>query len=188
MKLKMQTLVYKRTHKHDPDSLGRFGIQDCMGQLRSSEFDAVIGIGGICLRAQTEGISRKLNWIGIGPRKQWIGGMRGPLVTFDHFLLFEDDGANFEALAPALAHRLYFSKAPRFLFSGKLNRTEQEEVKRILKRAEAAPPSARRHTASEEMLKCFRKNDCSVPTRHPCGSQEERRRPFLNNTRGRART
>ena len=40
----MQTLIYKRTHKGDPDKQGRFGIHDCMGRVRSRDFDAVIGM------------------------------------------------------------------------------------------------------------------------------------------------
>ena len=78
-----------------------------MGGLRRSGFGAVIGVGGISAWARDEGISRKVNWIGIGPRKDPLVGGRGPLVTFDHFVLFEEKGADFQAIAPTLAARLY---------------------------------------------------------------------------------
>ena len=93
----MRTLVYKRTHKGDPDRKGCFGIQDCMGRVRSYKFDAVIGVGGIGRMARVEGISGKVNWIGIGSRKGPTGG-RGPLVTFDHFVLYEERGRDFRAI------------------------------------------------------------------------------------------
>jgi hypothetical protein len=162
----VRTFIYKRTHKRDPDSWGRFGIEDCMGSLRSCEFDAVIGIGGICAWARAEGISRKLNWIGIGPKKHSFSGMRGPLVTFDHFLLFEEDGVDFHTLAPTLARRLYFAKAARFVFSDGFNRTEKAEVNRILRLAKSAPPSATRYTVHER-----RSASCSSK---PCGNNSAR--------------
>ena len=43
----MRTLIYKRTHLGDPDLFGTFGINDCMGEVRARQFDAVIGVGGI---------------------------------------------------------------------------------------------------------------------------------------------
>lgn len=42
----MRTLVYKRTHNGDPDAEGRFGIHDCMGQVRGYGYEAVIGWAG----------------------------------------------------------------------------------------------------------------------------------------------
>jgi hypothetical protein len=162
----MRTFVYKRTHKGDPDSQGRFGIEDCMGSLRGCDFDAVIGIGGICSRARAEGISRKLNWIGIDPRKQTVAGKRGPLITFDHFLLFEEDGIDFRAIAPVLTRRLLFATAARFLFSDGFNMTEQAEVNCILRLAKNAPPSAGRYSVSEK-----RSGNCG--SKH-CGSNSVR--------------
>lgn len=88
----MRTLIYKRTHPGDPDAEGRFGIQDCMGRVRTWGFDAVIGVGGIGAEPESHGLARKVNWIGIGPHKRVETGKRGPVVTFDHFLLFESDG------------------------------------------------------------------------------------------------
>ena len=112
-----------------------------MGRVRRLPFDAVIGIGGISAEPISEGIAGKINWIGIGARTTPCNGMRGPLVTFDHFLLFEEKGREFEKIAPALAQRLYTRRAPRFVFKN-LNPTEQAEIRRILKMAEDAPPSA----------------------------------------------
>ena len=98
----MRILVYKRTHNGDPDD-GCFGVSDCMGAVRSRQFDAVIGVGGIGAWAQREGIAGKLNWVGVGPRKTAVRGYRGPLVAFDRFVDFGCSGADFRSLAPALA-------------------------------------------------------------------------------------
>src|SRR5258708_6990903 len=122
----LRTLIYKRTHKDDPDRKGRFGINDCMGRVRSYNFDAVIGIGGIGSQARAEGIGGRVNWIGLGSRKQ-PSKRRGPLVTFDHFVLFEEKGRNFRVIAPALARRMYSPNAPRFLFNDNFNEAEQRE-------------------------------------------------------------
>jgi len=40
----MNTLIYKRTHRGDPNESGVFGVWNCMGQIRGWEFDAVIGM------------------------------------------------------------------------------------------------------------------------------------------------
>ncbi len=67
----MRVLVYKRTHNGDPDEQGRFGIEDCdcMGEVRSHEFDAVIGVGGIGAEAHASRIAGQVNWIGVGANK-----------------------------------------------------------------------------------------------------------------------
>jgi hypothetical protein len=91
----MRTLIYKRTHKGDPDSNGQFGIRTCMGRVRGYAFDAVIGIGGIGAEAIREGISRKITWIGIGAKKRSVRNARDPVVTFDHFILFDETGLDF---------------------------------------------------------------------------------------------
>jgi hypothetical protein len=111
-----------------------------MGRIRRLPFDAVIGVGGISGEPISQGIAGKINWIGIGARTKPCDGMRGPLVTFDHFMLFEEKGREFDKIAPALAKRLYARRAPRFVFNN-LNPTEQAEIRRILKMAEDAPPS-----------------------------------------------
>ena len=112
-----------------------------MGRVRRLPFGAVIGIGGISGEPISQGIAGKINWIGIGPRTKPCDGIRGPLVTFDHFMLFEEKGREFERIAPTLARRLYTRGAPRFVFKN-LNPMEQAEIRRILKMAEDAPPSA----------------------------------------------
>ena len=88
----MRTLIYKRTHTGDPDDKGRFGIHDCMGGVRGYAFDAVIGVGGRGSEAVASGIDRRINWVGLGAQKHPLKDVRGPLVTFDHFKLFVEDG------------------------------------------------------------------------------------------------
>jgi hypothetical protein len=135
----MRTLIYKRTHKGDPDKAGCFGIRDCMGNVRNMKFDAVIGVGGVGEEARTAGISGKVNWIGVGSRKEPLTGARGPLVRFDHFVLFEDKGPDFQTLAPKLAKHMY-SKNVRVLVN--FSNVEQREISRILEIALDASPSA----------------------------------------------
>jgi len=136
----MRTLIYKRTHKGDPDKTGWFGINDCMGRVRGHDFDAVIGIGGIGSEAKTAEIDGKVNWIGSGSKRRNMRG-RGPLVTFDHFILFDERGADFRAIAPKLARRMYSPNAPRILFD-KFSKAEHAEINRLLRLAETAHPSA----------------------------------------------
>jgi hypothetical protein len=138
----MRTFIYKRTHKGDPDKEGCFGIHGCMGRFRSFAFDAVIGVGGIGSQAKAAGIDGRLNWIGVGPRKEPSRGMSGPLVTFDHFVLFEEKGKKLHAKAPNLARRMYSTHGPRFLFNDKFNEAEQREIDRLLKAAKTRPSSA----------------------------------------------
>lgn len=140
-KTNVRVFIYKRTHQGDPNTLGHFGVQDCMGGLRNCCFDAVIGVGGISKWAQSEGISLKVNWIGISPIKIPQAGQRGPIVLFDHFIILEEKGKELSSLAPLLARRLLHPKAPRFIFSTRLSASEQSEVERILKAAKDAPPS-----------------------------------------------
>src|SRR5258708_8428758 len=107
----MRTLIYKRTHNGDPDAAGRFGIHDCMGQVRSWDFEAVIGVGGKGAEPRSHGLAGKVNWIGIGPHKgAWK--KRGPIVTFDHFLYFGSAGPSFFDRAPLLALPLYSRNVP----------------------------------------------------------------------------
>lgn len=138
----MRTLIYKRTHTGDPDRSGRFGIYDCMGSVRRWEFDAVIGVAGFGRDATTQRIAGKVTWIGIGPHKFPAGSRRGPLVTFDHFLLLDAKGPSFVARAPHLAARFY-SKNIRVMFST-VNEREAREVSRLLGLARDAAPSSKR--------------------------------------------
>lgn len=134
----MRTLVYKRTHNGDPDSLGRFGIYDCMGRVRSLEFDAVIGVGGQGAEARSNDIAGKVNWIGIGPHKKFVSDLADPIVTFDHYLDFGADGPDLRAEAPRLAQRMYVKKARLVLT---FTPQERVEVNRLLALAEDAPSS-----------------------------------------------
>jgi hypothetical protein len=136
----MRTLIYKRTHPGDPDAEGRFGMKNCMGQVRTWGFEAVIGVGGIGAEPESHGLARKVNWIGIGPHKRARAGKPGLIVTFDHFLLFESDGPSFPELAPKLADRMY-SKNVRTVMKS-LDRRELGEVGNILALAKDAPPSS----------------------------------------------
>ncbi len=135
----MRTLVYKRTHPGDPDPEGRFGIEDCMGQDRSWGFEAVIGVGGIGTEPRSHGLEGKVNWIGIGPRKTPLPGKRGPLVTFDHFLLFEAEGPDFLSLAPRLAERMYQQNVRTVMDD--IDSAELAEIEELLSMARSAPPS-----------------------------------------------
>jgi hypothetical protein len=154
----MRTLIYKRTHNGDPDESGQFGIRDCMGQVRRWNFDAVIGVGGVGPEARSYGIDEKVNWIGIGPHKEIVPGRRGPIVTFDHFMLYGDDAPTFEEVAPLLAHRIY-SKNVRVIMNG-LSPAEEREVEAVLKRAKNAPPSPCR-------------TEGSGPPRNPCAPRRQ---------------
>jgi hypothetical protein len=135
----MRTLIYKRTHPGDPDRQGRFGIEDCMGQVRTWDFEAVIGVGGIGVEPRSHGLDGKVNWIGIGPHR--VGAARrGPVLTFDHFWLRESKGPSFSDLAPRLAARLY-SRNVRVV-RDRLDDEERREVERILALAKDAAPSS----------------------------------------------
>ena len=111
-------LIYKRTHKNDPDRYGRFGIEGCMGRVRGYPFDAVIGVGGVSGWPKAEGIARKVNWVGRFPRKQPNPvDARGPLVTFRHgdYRVLEDRGPLLASMSGLLAAVVYGSRN-RFLF------------------------------------------------------------------------
>jgi hypothetical protein len=142
----MRTFIYKRTHEGDPNASGVFGIHDCMGQKRTSQFDAVIGVGGTDPWPECRGIARKVNWIGIGPQWQEVRKLRsngrqwGPRVTFDHFAYYGENGPLLEDIAPSLAKRLYDRKA-RFVMDN-LSDRERREVDSIVDLAKEAPPSA----------------------------------------------
>lgn len=138
----MRTLIYKRTHPGDPDSDGRFGIYDCMGQVRNWGFDAVIGVGGTSAEPRSHGLAGKVNWIGIGPHKKWVAGKRGPMVTFDRFLFLGTRGPDLEEVAPRLAERIY-SRNVRALMND-IGPAERREVRRLLALAGKARPSRAR--------------------------------------------
>jgi hypothetical protein len=135
----MKTLVYKRTHIGDPDERGCFGIEDCMGRVRGYKFESVIGVGGKSSQPRSQGIAEKLNWIGLGARKQAAKNRKAPVVTFEHFILYEDAGENIHDLAPVLARHL-LAKNARVLVN--FTHAEQIEVNKILDMAKNAPRSA----------------------------------------------
>ena len=105
MKKVERVLIYKRTHRGDPDALGIFGIHDCMRSVRDFDYEAVIGVGGVGAEPRAQGIAGKITWIGIGPRKTRSRGRT--LVTFNHFILDDTNGPRFRADAPNLAARVY---------------------------------------------------------------------------------
>ena len=131
-----RTLVYKRTHSGDPDDQGRFGINDCMKTVRARVYDAVIGVGGVGAEPRRNGLAKKLTWVGIGPHK--VGRPDRPLVMFDHFLYYGEEGQLLEEYAPNMAQHIY-GRNVRTLMS--LTEEEQAEVDRILALAKDAPPS-----------------------------------------------
>ncbi|KAJ1627862.1 hypothetical protein T492DRAFT_1021771 [Pavlovales sp. CCMP2436] len=137
----MRVLVYKRTHTGDPNAEGCFGANDCMGAQRAREFDAVVGVGGIGQDAVSFGIDRKINWIGIGPRKYSSSTKRGPEVLFDQFLDYGTKGPDFSAKAPQLAVRMYNNNV-RSIFNGRgMSDAEKAEVAGIVRLADKALPS-----------------------------------------------
>jgi hypothetical protein len=84
----MATLVYKMTHRGDPDSdLGFWGVEDCMGQVRSYGFDAVIGIGGRSWWTNQTSRTGEIVWIGLGPEIV-DQGRRGPVLRFQRAVKF----------------------------------------------------------------------------------------------------
>jgi hypothetical protein len=110
-----------------------------MGRVRSWDFDAVIGVGGIGAKSSSHGLEKKINWVGIGPRKQPRVRGRGPVVAFDRFILFEEQGPDFASLAPRLARRLFRDNVRVLLRD--VDAEESKEIQRILKLAAKAEPS-----------------------------------------------
>jgi hypothetical protein len=121
-----------------------------MGEDRSWDFDAVIGIGGISSEPKRHGIAGKLTWIGIDPHK--FGDARRPQVIFDHFLYFED-GPELEDNYPALASHMYEINRRHIIHEPSLTgrRALDRDVTAILDLAKNAPPS--RALAGREVQK-----------------------------------
>jgi hypothetical protein len=133
----MRVLIYKRTHSGDPDPVtGLFGNFDCMGGVRTWNFDAVIGVGGRGAEAQRNNIDGKITWVGIGRHEQGSNG-RGPLLGFDRFRYWGEEGPALAEYAPRLASRTF-----RVLMSDNLSQTELAEVDSILALARCSPPSS----------------------------------------------
>jgi hypothetical protein len=135
----MVTLVYKMTHKGDPDSdLGCWGVEDCMGQVRSFKFDAVIGVGGRSWWTNQTSRAGEIIWIGLGPQQKSIRGKRGPDVRFAHFRYFGEGELPLRKFAPTLDKAMHKCRFRLYRFS----QTEQREIERILELAKEAKPSA----------------------------------------------
>ena len=135
----MKVLIYKRTHKGDPDLDGVFGTQDCMGRIRNWNYDAVIGIGGIAPWKKDVDIKCKINWIGLGPKKI-ASTERGNMIAFAHFELYEGQGKNIKDNYPHLFEYMY-GKRKRFSMSSDLPKNVFKEVEEILDSIKNSPPS-----------------------------------------------
>ena len=132
-------LVYRRTHKGDPDKRGVFGCRDCMGSVRAWDYDAVIGIGGVRPWPGFEKISRKVNWVGIKPKRDQKNSNE-PLVTFEKFVLLDDKGPLLSECAPKLYK--YMFEQGRIPRTGKIFPDDiYEEILHLLKLADSASPS-----------------------------------------------
>ena len=115
----VKILVYKRTHTGDPNPDGVFGCNDCMGIVRNSDYDAVIGIG-VQHPDSGHDISCKVTWVGVGPHKHNAPpGHRAPLVTFDGFVLLDSAG-------PTAPPALHPTRLPRsiVLYEGRVGYEE----------------------------------------------------------------
>lgn len=112
-------LIYKRTHDGDPDTSGCFGIEDCMGRVRSFGFDGVIGVGGVSAWPVSQGLDRKINWLGRHPQPvpSPKPRARAPALQFNasDFALFEHFGPQLFSLSPALARHVYGSRLRYFV-------------------------------------------------------------------------
>lgn len=130
----MNTLIYKRTHRGDPDKSGIFGRRDCMGRVRRWNFDAVIGVGGRSPWPGHEEIANRINWIGINPDKTKAANStwKGPLVRFERFVLYDEKGPKLKRLAPKLFKYMFEDKHVRAVMSRSLAGEMQEEITRIL--------------------------------------------------------
>ena len=133
MEQPLNALVYKRTHRGDPDRLGTFGIRDCMGRVRRWHFDAVIGVGGKSPDRGHEEIARRINWIGITPHKTEVPGLKGPHVKFECFVLLEEDGPDLKELAPRLFKYMFEDQHVRVVLSRSLPDEMQREVQEVLR-------------------------------------------------------
>ena len=153
-------LVYKRTHVGDPNGKGEFGVNDCMGEIRDYDFDAVIGVGGLGNEPCSYGIDRKINWVGIKPtRMNGSEAHRADILKFEKFVLLESSGPIFEAMAPLLAKRLYQDGA-RFVFTSMTGK-EREEARNILAFCLSLPSVEPLHVSEK----------CNISFSSPCTSK-----------------
>jgi hypothetical protein len=165
-------LVYRRTHKGDPNPGGLFGVDDCMKSVREWAFNAVIGIGGSLPDPGHEGISKRLNWIGIGPKwhdpREYELEWNNKVVTFDRFVLFDKSGPLVKDRAPKLYEHMFCQgRIPR---TGKnFNPEIYGELKDLLKLADGCPPSSYRDRPDGEVRGVQTSRD---ERRSPCGGKK----------------
>lgn len=158
----MKVLIYKRTHKGDPDIEGIFGNQDCMGRIRNWNYDAVIGIGGNAPWKEDVDIKHKINWIGLEPKKIKSPKKRGDNVVFSSFGLYEEEGLNIKDHFPYLFKYMYGNRK-RFDMSSDLPKDVFEEVKLILDSIKDNPPSEAYDVNNMDTLeseKTFKSSKC----------------------------
>ena len=153
----LKILIYRRTHMPDPCQCGVFGIRDRMGTVRSWEYDAVIGIGGITAKSD---MSYKLTWVGINAHKQnslTVGEdkkckrrkckkadikkqLRAPLFTFDHFCLMNEEGPMLCDCAPLLYRHMFMcEKIPHAGLSTSQENSIQDEIFNLINRYRNCP-------------------------------------------------
>lgn len=149
-------LIYKRTHRGDPDEIphtdapderGIFGINTCMGSVRNWEFDAVIGVGGKRPWQGDEEIAYKINYVGLGAKNHSINLQDGhPYVIFEHFYLVDEKGKLLKDIAPKLYKYMYEDANVRRVKSDSPRIRDdvevQLEIQKILNLAKNAPPSS----------------------------------------------
>jgi len=136
----MNTLIYKRTHRGDPDGSGLFGARDCMGKVRGDDFDAVICVGGKSSWLRDKDLAYKINWIGVNPKKTETKarGWRGPVVEFERFVPYDQrpcNGPELKDMAPKLFKYMFEDKNVRHVMSRSLTNDIQQEIRKILELA-----------------------------------------------------
>jgi hypothetical protein len=159
------------THKGDPDpDLGCWGVEDCMGQVRGYDFDAVIGIGGRSWWTDQTSRVGEIVWIGVGPQVV-IEGRRGPVLRFAHFRYFQEGELVLRQIAPKLGKAMYNCRLKLYGFS----QLEEQEIKRICRLAMKAGPSASSLTQGTDtqmkIAHCrrrLRRRICRKQTRRSC--------------------
>ena len=110
-----------------------------------------------------ETIDGRVTWIGIGPHKTTAKDPRGPLVTFDHFVLFDERGPLLHEHAPRLARHMYEGRV-RVLFNP--SPEEAKEIAGLLRLARKAPPSSggnAKLTGRTIPCRCGKKHSPSCP-------------------------
>lgn len=129
----MNTLIYKRTHTGDPNEKRVFGCEDCMRSVRRRSFDAVIGVGGKSPWPDDKDIARKINWVGIKAHRTEKPSLKGPLVTFECFRIWDEKGPYLKTLAPNLFRYMFEDQHVRVVMSRSLSSKMQKEVTKLLR-------------------------------------------------------